>query len=78
MKSKQSTCQGKIRLPQNTRFDPIFLSDFGFSCEHGNTVTLAGVLWHAGIPKAGIAFCLHTRWEKVRGEIRYLHHYLNI
>lgn len=78
MKSKQSTCQDKIRLPQSTRFDPIPVSDLVFSCAHHHRITLAGVLWHAGIPKAGDAFCLWTRWEKAGDEIRYLCYYLNI
>ena len=38
MKSKQSTCQDKIRLPQSTRFDPISVSDFALGCSHGNKI----------------------------------------
>lgn len=44
MKSKQSTCQGKIRLPQSTRFDPISGSDLGFSCAHLKAVGHRAVL----------------------------------
>lgn len=41
MKSEQSTCQDKIRLPRSTRFDPISASDLGFSSAGDNKTILA-------------------------------------
>lgn len=70
MKSKQSTCQDKIRLPQSTRLDPISISDLVFSCAHHNKIILAGVVWHKAVPKACDAFHLCTRWEMGGYDIR--------
>lgn len=50
MKSEQSTCQDKIRLPRSTRFDPISASDLGFSSAGDNKTILAEGARHRAAP----------------------------
>jgi len=71
MKCKQSTCQDKIRLPQSARFDPISVSDLGFSCAHDNKGIRAEVVRHKAVLRACDAFHLCKSWEKRGCEIRY-------
>lgn len=63
MKSEQSTCQDKIRLPRSTRFDPISVSDLGSSSAYHNKTILAEGARHRAAP-----FPAGRGWERGRGK----------